>query len=157
MVPMKCLVCLNKTELDEGGVCGRFARPADIVRKNLDGVAKSKLKPSKRIVKCETCGTPMKPVLFRPEGPWTHYCAKGCQWCLGCDKIVRFLRPAPAGRARIAGLHGRFLTESAARCVVRGRKTLQWFSEKRRGNAVGLHPTTGCLLRVANSDRDAQY
>ena len=57
---MKCRVCLNKTELDQGGVCGRCAGLVDIVRKNLDGAAKSKLKPSKRIVKCETCGTPMK-------------------------------------------------------------------------------------------------
>ena len=54
---MKCRVCLNKTELDQGGVCGRCAGLVDIVRKNLDGAAKSKLKPSKRIVKCETCGT----------------------------------------------------------------------------------------------------
>jgi len=47
---------------------------AEIVGKNLEGAARSSLKPPKRCSKCSTCGVRMKPAAFRPGGLWTFYC-----------------------------------------------------------------------------------
>jgi hypothetical protein len=87
----KCRVCLRPgSELSDRGLCPHCEDMAQLVRERLDGAAKSKLKPPKRVVKCELCGTPMKPILFRPEGPWTHYCVKGCYGCPGCLGVFRY-------------------------------------------------------------------
>src|ERR1700693_5349196 len=90
----KCRVCLDAPgDLEQQGLCARCTGLVEIVRRNLAGAAKSKLKPPKRVVKCELCGTPMKPILFQPDGPWTHYCVKGCYGCCGCGGVFRYDKP----------------------------------------------------------------
>src|SRR5581483_2397432 len=68
---------------------------AAIVRENLEGARRTERTPPKRIVPCDDCGTPMAPVLFRPDGPWTWRCIKGCYACTGCRRVHRFDENCP--------------------------------------------------------------
>jgi ssDNA-binding Zn-finger/Zn-ribbon topoisomerase 1 len=103
-----CKICRKKSDdLSERGLCPRCEELAEIARRNLEGAARSKLKPPKRRQKCPDCGVPMVPVLFRPEGPWTFYCDNGlsCRWCVSCGKVHKFNelcpRPEPGLSKRV--------------------------------------------------------
>lgn len=90
-----CRVCHREGIMSERGLCPLCEELAEIVRKNLEGAPKSKLKPPKRCPKCKDCGVRMKPVLFRPEGPWTFYCVMGCYGCPECMKVYRYDQTCP--------------------------------------------------------------
>jgi len=86
----KCRVCLDASrELNEKGLCDRCDSLAEIVRRNLEGAAKSNREPPTQHPNCEYCGVEMKPLLLRPDGAWLHYCVTGCHFCTGCDSFVR--------------------------------------------------------------------
>jgi len=97
---LRCKICGREGELTKGHVlCPGHAALVEIVRRNLEGAAKSTLPPPKEIPPCDARGGPQKPILFRPEGPWTFYCLGGCHYCRvhhtihtgaeGCAESVR--------------------------------------------------------------------
>src|ERR1700689_118357 len=88
MKRLPCKLCGRESEqLSKDGLCQGHAAILEIIRGNLEGAAKSKLPPPKETPPCEDCGGPQKPILFRPEGPWTFYCVTGCRYCRQCHKI----------------------------------------------------------------------
>jgi hypothetical protein len=99
-----CRICRHADAevLSERGLCPTCEARAEIVRRNLAGAAKSKLKPPEQRPECSLCKYPMAPVLFRPEGPWTFYCVKGCRGCPQCWKVHRFDELCPFEDARRA-------------------------------------------------------
>jgi hypothetical protein len=84
-----CRICHSEGIMSERGLCPCCEALAEIARKNLKGAARSKLKPPKRCPKCIDCGGPTRPVLFRPEGPWTFTCVVECYPCRQCKKLFR--------------------------------------------------------------------
>jgi hypothetical protein len=92
-----CRICHCEGIMSERGLCPCCESMAEIVRKNLEGAAKSKRKPPKRCPRCPTCRVTMKPVLFRPDGKWDFYCDNGlgCRWCLECNRLHPWNEPCP--------------------------------------------------------------
>jgi hypothetical protein len=94
-----CKVCRAKHHPLKDGLCEFCGWMADLVRTRLEEAKASKRKPPKRRPKCETCGVPMMPVLFRADADWCFYCDNGlgCRWCTYCDKVHKFdeLCPRP--------------------------------------------------------------
>lgn len=92
-----CRICHREGIMSARGLCPFHEALADIVLKNLEGAAKSKRKPPKQCPPCETCGVPMKPVLFRPDARWSFYCDNGlgCRWCAECKRIHPYNEPCP--------------------------------------------------------------
>jgi hypothetical protein len=87
---MRCRVCREHVFLNAGQLCGWCEVRAEIVRQNLEGARKSKKKPPTKCPPCDDCGGPQAPVLFRPEGPWTFYCVRGCYACNQCRQVYRY-------------------------------------------------------------------
>jgi hypothetical protein len=92
-----CRICHREGIMSARGLCPFCESLAEIVKKNLDGAARSKRKPPKKCPPCSTCGVTMKPVLFRPDGRWTFYCDNGlgCRWCTECNREHLYNEPCP--------------------------------------------------------------
>jgi hypothetical protein len=76
----------------------------------MEAAAKSTLPPPKKSPPCEDCGGPQKPILFRPEGPWTFYCVNRCHYCRVHEKIHKAVE---------------FCAESVRRGIVEGNPAIQ--------------------------------
>ena len=104
VLAITCKVCRIKHLPLRDGLCEFCGWMADLVRTRLEEAKESKLKPPKRRPKCKDCGVPMKPILYRPEGPWTFFCDNGlgCRWCQYCEQVHKFdeLCPRPQSTPR---------------------------------------------------------
>jgi hypothetical protein len=102
-----CRVCHRESaRLNERDLCPGCNELVEIARRNLEGAKKSTLPSPKVSPPCDDCGGPQKPVLFRPEGPWTFYCVTGCRYCRECHKIHKGREICPImgdERARASG------------------------------------------------------
>src|SRR5580700_8520204 len=92
---MKCRVCRAQIEPEQDHLCDGCRSLAALARERLEAAKASALpRPTER-PPCLTCGFPMDPVLFRPDGPWTFYCVMGCHFCTCCRRTVRYDQVCP--------------------------------------------------------------
>jgi hypothetical protein len=87
----------KRWKLSERKLCPPCEELAELIKTRMDAAKASGRKPPKGVVRCETCGARMKPVLWRPDAAWDYAYTCGCYNCPECRKKVHGDKPCRHG------------------------------------------------------------